>query len=175
MLRDEEQREVDGIIYKEGKVYIPKDEKLRVEIIQLHYNMLVGGHRGQWKTVELVTRNFWQPGVTKKMKQYIEGCNTCQYNKNYTEQPAEKLMPNSIPEKPWTHILADFITKLLLAQEYNSILVVVDRLTKQYILFLLQKRHRQKDQLGCLETTCRSYIGYLRVLYQTGNFSSWQE
>jgi len=64
------------------------------------------------------------------MKQYIEGCNTCQYNKNYTEQPAEKLMPNSIPEKPWTHILADFITKLLLAQEYNSILVVVDRLTK---------------------------------------------
>ena len=58
MLRDEEQREVDGIIYKEGKVYIPKDEKLRVEIIQLHYNMLVGGHRGQWKIVELVTRNF---------------------------------------------------------------------------------------------------------------------
>jgi len=28
------------------------------------------------------------------------------------------------------HILADFITKLPLAQEYDSILVVVDRLTK---------------------------------------------
>jgi len=39
-------------------------------------------------------------------------------------------MPNSIPEKPWMHISADFITKLLLAQGYNSILVVVDRLTK---------------------------------------------
>ena len=39
-------------------------------------------------------------------------------------------MPNSIPEKPWTHISADFITKLPLAQEYNLILVVVDRLTK---------------------------------------------
>ena len=39
-------------------------------------------------------------------------------------------MPNSIPEKPWIHILADFITKLPIAQEYNSILVVVDRLTK---------------------------------------------
>jgi len=39
-------------------------------------------------------------------------------------------MPNSIPEKPWTHILADFITKLPLAQGYNSILVVVDKLTK---------------------------------------------
>jgi len=39
-------------------------------------------------------------------------------------------MPNSIPEKLWTHILADFITKLPLAQKYDSILVVVDRLTK---------------------------------------------
>ena len=39
-------------------------------------------------------------------------------------------MPNAIPEKPWTHISADFITKLPLAQGYDSILVVVDRLTK---------------------------------------------
>ena len=39
-------------------------------------------------------------------------------------------MPNSIPEKPWTHISADFITKLSLAQGYDVILVVVDQLTK---------------------------------------------
>jgi len=39
-------------------------------------------------------------------------------------------MPNSIPEKPWMHILVDFITKLPLAQGYNAILVVVDQLTK---------------------------------------------
>ena len=39
-------------------------------------------------------------------------------------------MPNSIPEKSWAHISADFITKLPLAQGYDSILVVVDRLTK---------------------------------------------
>ena len=59
ILRDEEWREVNGIIYKEGKIYIPKDEKLRVEIIWLHHDMPVGEHGGQWKTVELVTRNFW--------------------------------------------------------------------------------------------------------------------
>jgi len=80
--------------------------------------------------VELVTRNFWWPGVMKEMKQYIEECDSCQQNTNCTEQPVEKLMPNSIPEKPWMHILADFITKLPLAQEYNSILVVVDQLIK---------------------------------------------
>ena len=39
-------------------------------------------------------------------------------------------MPNSIPEKPWMHISANFITKLPLAQGYDSILVVVNRLTK---------------------------------------------
>jgi len=126
VLRDEEWREVDSVMYKEGKVYIPKDNMLRAEIIGLHHDMPVGGHRGQWKMVELVTRNFWWPGVTKEVKQYMEGCDSCQRNKNHTEQLAGKLMPNSIPEKPWAYISADFITKLPLAQGYDSILVVVD-------------------------------------------------
>ena len=47
MLRDEEWREVDSIMYKEGKVYVPKDNILRMEIIRLYHNTLVGGHRGQ--------------------------------------------------------------------------------------------------------------------------------
>jgi len=46
MLRDEEWREVDGIMYKKRKIYIPKDKKLRAEIIWLHHNMPVEGHRG---------------------------------------------------------------------------------------------------------------------------------
>jgi len=45
MLRNEEWREVDGIMYKEGKVYVPKDDKLRMEIIRLHHDTPVGGHR----------------------------------------------------------------------------------------------------------------------------------
>jgi len=59
MLRDEEWKEADGIMYKEGKVYMLKDNKLRAEIIRLHHNTPVGGHGGQWKMVELVTQNFW--------------------------------------------------------------------------------------------------------------------
>jgi len=55
MLRNEEWRKVDGIMYKEGKVYVPKDNILRVEIIRLHHNTPVGGHGEQWKMVELVT------------------------------------------------------------------------------------------------------------------------
>jgi len=100
MLRDEEWREVDSMMYKERKVYVSKDNILRVEIIRPHHNIPVGGHGGQWKIVGLVTRNFWWPGVTKEVKQYIKGCDSCQRNKNHTEQLAGKLMPNSIPKKP---------------------------------------------------------------------------
>jgi len=47
ILRDEEWREADSIMYKEGKVYVLKDNKLRAEIIRLHHDTPVGGHRGQ--------------------------------------------------------------------------------------------------------------------------------
>jgi len=47
MLRDEEWREVDGIIYKEEKVYVPKDNILRMEIIRLYHNTLVERYKGQ--------------------------------------------------------------------------------------------------------------------------------
>ena len=81
-------------------MYVPKDEKLRMEIIQLHHDMPIAEHRGQGKMVELVTRNYWWPGVTKKVKQYVEGCNQCQRIKNRAEMPAGKLRPNQISEKP---------------------------------------------------------------------------
>ena len=110
---------------RDRKIYVLWDEKLRAEVIQLHHNMPVREHGGQWKIVELVTRNFWWPEVTKKVKKYIESCNICQRNKNHTEALAGKLIPNAVPEKPWSHITADFITKLLLVQEYNVILVVL--------------------------------------------------
>jgi len=47
MLRDKEWKEIDSIMYKEGKVYVPRDDKLRAEIIRLHHDMPVRGHRGQ--------------------------------------------------------------------------------------------------------------------------------
>ena len=46
------------LVLKKEKVYIPKDEELRIEIIQLHYDMPVAEHGGKWKITELVTRNY---------------------------------------------------------------------------------------------------------------------
>ena len=62
---------------KERKVYVPKDKKLRAEVIQLHYDVLAAGHRGRWKTVEPVIRNYWWIGVTRDVEKYIEVCNLC--------------------------------------------------------------------------------------------------
>ena len=53
---------------REEKIYVSRNKKLRLEIIQLHYNTLIAGHREQWKMVELVTRNYWWPGVIKELK-----------------------------------------------------------------------------------------------------------
>ena len=65
------------MISKEGKIYVLKDEGLRAEIIQLYHNMLVAIHEGRWKMIELVTRNYWKPEVTKDVRKYVEGCNAC--------------------------------------------------------------------------------------------------
>jgi len=47
MLRDEEWQIEEGLVLKKGRVYVPKDEKLRVEIIQLHHDTLIAGHGRQ--------------------------------------------------------------------------------------------------------------------------------
>jgi len=64
------------------------------------------------------------------MGRYVDGCDACQRYKNQSKAPAGKLMPNVIPEKPWSHISADFITKLPLVQGYDAILVVCDCFSK---------------------------------------------
>jgi len=68
MLRDKEWREKNSLMLKEEKVYVPKNETLRVEIIRLYHDISIGGHRKQWKTAEMVTRNFWWPEVTREVK-----------------------------------------------------------------------------------------------------------
>jgi len=128
-LKDKEWEIEDGIVMKEKRIYMLEGD-LRRKIIRLHHDTPVGGYKGRWKTAELIARNYWWPGVTKEVGRYMNGCDACQRYKNWSEAPAGKLMPNAIPEKPWSHISVDFITKLPLAQGYNAILVICDRFSK---------------------------------------------
>ena len=127
--RDEWQMEED-LVLKEGKVYMLKDKELQTEIIQLHHDIPVAGHGERWKTMELVTRNYWWPGVTRDIERYVEGCDMCQRMKNRTEEVAGKLKLSEVPKKLWTHLTVDFITKLPLVARKYAILVVCDKLSK---------------------------------------------
>ena len=129
-LRGNEWKMEGDLVLKEGKVYVPKDKELRVEVIRLHYDVPAAGYGGRWKTVELVTRNYWWPGVTRDVGKYVEGCDLCQRMKNRTEEPVGKLKLSEVPQKTWTHLTVNFITKLPVVAGKDAILVVCDRLSK---------------------------------------------
>ena len=57
VLRGEEWQIEKDLVLKEKKIYVPKNEELRAETIQLHHDKLVAGHGGRWKTTELVMRD----------------------------------------------------------------------------------------------------------------------
>jgi len=77
-----------------------------------------------------VTRNYWWLEVTRDMGRYVEGCDLCQRIKNRTEEPVGKLKLSEVPKKPWSHLMVDFITKLLVVAGKDAILVVHNRLSK---------------------------------------------
>ena len=79
---------------------------------------------------ELITRNYQWPEVTKDIRRYVDGYNMYQRMKNRMEAIMEKLKLSKVPEKPWTYLIVDFITKLLLVAEKDAILVVCNRLSK---------------------------------------------
>ena len=89
----------EDLVLKERKVYVLKDKELRAKIIWLYYDVLVAGHKGRWKTTELVTKNYWWPGVTRDIGRYIKECDMCQRMKNRTEEIAGKLKLNEVLEK----------------------------------------------------------------------------
>ena len=104
---------------------MPKDEDLRRQIVQNHHDSTVAGHPDRWKTLELVSRNYWWPGITKFIAQYVKGCDRCSRTKTYPAKPMGELVPNQIPKKVWEIITMDLITGLSDSQGYNAIIVRV--------------------------------------------------
>jgi len=95
--------------------------------------------------------------------------------KNRSEAPIGKLMPNTILEKLWTYILADFITKLLLAQGYNVILVVYNWFSKMaYFIATTKKTSVEvftrlfRDNIWKLHGLLESIISDRRVQFKVG-------
>ena len=69
----------------------------------------------------------------------------CQRIKNYIEVPVGKLIANKVPERPYTHLMVDFITKLPLVAEKNIILIKYNRLLKiTYFVTITKEISREK-------------------------------
>jgi len=51
--------------------------------------------------------------------------------KNHPQQPFGPLVPNKVPNGPWEIISTDLITQLPESNSYNTICVIVDKLTKR--------------------------------------------
>ena len=122
----------DGLFLYKGLVYVPNNENLKHKITQLFHDKVIG-HPGQWKTIELITQEYWWPRITEFIKAYIKGCAIRQTTKI---RPPIKvpLKPNEIPQGIWDTITMDFITDLPTSKGYDSILIVVDRHSKAIIL-----------------------------------------
>jgi len=74
--------------------------------------------------MELVTRNYWWPGIIRDVEKYIKDYNMCQQMKNRTEVLVEKLKLSEVLKRLWMHLIVDLITKLLVVAGKNAILVV---------------------------------------------------
>jgi len=68
--------------------------------------------------------------MTRDVGRYVDEYNIYQRMKNRMEAVIEKLKLSEVQEKPWTYLIVDFITKLLLVTGKDAILVVCDRLSK---------------------------------------------
>src|SRR5258706_1068047 len=113
-----------------GCMYVPKDPQLCHDIIHAHHDSMMTGQPGWWKTLELVSCNYWWLGISCYVASYVAGCNVCNRCKSFLMQKVGKLMPNWIPTCCWEVISVDTIGELPESKGYNAILVAVDRLSK---------------------------------------------
>jgi RNase H-like domain found in reverse transcriptase/Integrase zinc binding domain len=58
----------DGLLLHDGLVYVPHDDALRVELMQMHHNDPLAGHYGVAKTLELLLRNYYFPNMPSYVK-----------------------------------------------------------------------------------------------------------
>ena len=120
-----------GIVTWQDRIYVPKDKRLREDIIRQHHDSPLAGHPGRYKTQELITRNYWWPGIHCDVREYVTGCDTCQRMKPHRVKPPAPLVPNEIPTEPWKVVSIDLIGELPESQGHNAICVIVDRFSKQ--------------------------------------------
>ena len=83
-------------------------------------------------TYELVSRNYWWPGMQKTIIRYLANCDTCTRIKPVRHAPYGLLKPIQVPVTRWSSVSMGFITGLPKSgpQQPDTMLVIVNLLTK---------------------------------------------
>ena len=121
---------VDGYLLFKGRLYLPGNSTLIPLLLLEGHDGKVGGHSGVLKTYKRVAASVFWPGMKRDINEYVRNCQVCQQNKYQTLTPGGLLQPLPIPNRIWEDIAMDFIEGLPRSGKMNSILVVVDRLSK---------------------------------------------
>lgn len=110
---------------------MPHNNDICQELVKRHHNTPATGHPRRWKILELLSRNYYWPGMTKFAHEYVDTCDTCARTKIFPAKPLGPLKPNEVPEGPWQIITSDLIVGLPKSNGYDAILVTSNRFTKQ--------------------------------------------
>jgi len=128
-------RVVAGKVYFRDRLLLdPDDANLHLQVIHRTHASGPGGHPGRTKTLDLLNRKYWWPGISQAVKTYCNACLLCDKTKTPRSSPPGFLKPLPLPLTPWRDVSVDYITPLppctRRGRVYNHVAVVVDRLTK---------------------------------------------
>ncbi|KAJ1025486.1 hypothetical protein NDA13_004296 [Ustilago tritici] len=107
---------------------------LRFMVMSQCHDGITTGHVGQDVTIKAVQQHYWWPNMAAWIADYVYSCPVCTRYKAPRHWPYGLLQPLATPEQPWASISLDFIEGLPQSKGYDSILVIVDRVTKYAIL-----------------------------------------
>ncbi|GJT99430.1 ty3-gypsy retrotransposon protein [Tanacetum coccineum] len=68
----------NGLVYNQGRLFIPNIPQLRFLILQEFHNSTLGGHAGIEATIRRLASSFYWPDLKKDVKEFVKKCTTCQ-------------------------------------------------------------------------------------------------
>ncbi|WVZ58676.1 hypothetical protein U9M48_008918, partial [Paspalum notatum var. saurae] len=124
-------RHTFGTVWYKNRICVPDVDSIKKLILSEAHGTAYSIDPGSTKMYHDLKERFWWYGMKRTVPEYVAVCDTCQRVKAEHQRPAGLLQPLKIPEWKWEEISMDFIVGLPRTQNgYNSIWVVVDRLTK---------------------------------------------
>jgi hypothetical protein len=120
-----------GVVWFGQRLVIPQDPEIKKEILDEAHLSKFTIHPGSTKMYQDLRKIFWWSNMKGEIAEYVSRCDTCQRIKASHLNTTGQMQPLSIPAWKWDDIILDFIVGLpLTPRKYDSIWVIVDRLTK---------------------------------------------